>query len=92
MPVPTGKNGSGSSYWEPAEQIEGLMLRLFPLRRSAAGALTQWLRGIHKPVTEIEQDETFGRSYCITVGTEVAPVPGRFAGDMELVEFTLTES
>lgn len=92
MPVPTGKNGSGSSYWEPAEQAEGLMPRLFPLRRSAAGALTQWLRGMHKPVTEFERDETFSPCYEITIGTEVEPVPGRIASDMELVEFTLTES
>lgn len=95
MPVPTGKNGSGSSYWEPITEsttVYGEPLpRLFPLRRSASSALTQWLRGRHEPLTEWEQDETFGSSYQVTVGTDVRHDPSRKADDMEIVAFELVE-
>jgi len=76
MPVPTGKNGSGSSYWDPLEDshnpqitktpVDGVAVygtplpRLFPLRRSASSALTQWLRGRHVSITS-------GCSPCVAV-------------------------
>lgn len=96
MPVPVGKNGSGSSYWEPTEQADGQMPRLFPHKRSAKSALAQWLRGTHKPVMEWASDPPlgefgFGARYQECVGTAVEPVPGRNADDMEIVTFTLTE-
>ena len=100
MPVPTGKNGSGSSYWDPVDvstcnatfgQLPTVP-RLFPLRRSASSALTQWLRGRHEPLTEWEQDETFGSSYQVTIGTDVKHDPSRKADDMEIIAFELVEA
>jgi hypothetical protein len=76
MPVPTGKNGSGSSYWEPVDghysqinktPVDGVIVygtplpRLFTYRRSASSALTQWLRGRHVPITS-------GCSPCVANG------------------------
>lgn len=96
MPVPTGKNGSGSSYWEPFEGVTvyGAPLpRLFPLRRSASSALTQWLRGRHVPITS-------GCSPCVDNGftysdelirVDIVLDPSRKADDMEIVAFELVE-
>ena len=101
MPVPTGKNGSGSTYWDPVADSESAKLygeapravpRLFPLRRSASSALTQWLRGRHVVVTERSHpDDSFGQSYDEPVGTAVEPDPSRKADDMEIVVFELVE-
>lgn len=96
MPVPTGKNGSGSSYWEPITEstaVYGTQLpRLFPLRRSASSALTQWLRGRHVVVTErTHPDDGFGQSWDEPVGTVVKPDPSRKADDMEIVAFEIVE-
>lgn len=93
MPVPTGKNGSGSSYWEPIEDFTvGRVPRLFPLRRPASSALTQWLRGRHVVVTErTHPDDGFGQSWDKPIGTTVEPDPSRKADDMEIVAFELVE-
>lgn len=100
MPVPTGKNGSGSSYWVPTEtaycravlDLKPPLPRLFPLRRSASSSLTQWLRGRHVVVTErTHPDDSFGQSYLEPVGTAVEPDPSRKADDMEIVAFELVE-
>lgn len=95
MPVPTGKNGSGSSYWDPITEstaVYGTPLpRLFPLRRSASSALTQWLRGRHVPVTSSEYNEFRGVYETYTVGAEAVHDPSRKADDMEIVAFELVE-
>lgn len=97
MPVPTGKNGSGSSYWDPVDIAfdgEGNVTtvpRLFPLRRSASSALTQWLRGRHVPVTSSEYNEFRGIYEIYTVGAEAVPDPSRKADDVEIVAFELVE-
>ena len=108
MPVPTGKNGSGSSYWDPLTDshnpqitktpVDGVTVygiplpRLFPLRRSASSALTQWLRGRHVVVTErTHPDDGFGQSWDEPVGTAVEHDSSRKADDMEIVAFELVE-
>lgn len=107
MPVPTGKNGSGSSYWDPAvghyaqitkTPVDGVTVygtplpRLFPLRRSASSALTQWLRGQHKPIDYVEHGEFFGGTHLIRESVEIIPVASRKADDMEIVAFELVET
>lgn len=95
MPAPTCKNGSGSSYWEPITEsttVYGTPLpRLFPLRRSASSALTQWLRGQHKPIDYVEHGEFYGRTHLIRESVEIIPVVSRKADDMEIVAFELVE-
>lgn len=94
MPVPTGKNGSGSSYWDPFDGVTvyGTPLpRLFPLRRSASSALTQWLRGQHKPIDYVEHGEFYGGTHLIRESVEIIPVASRKADDMEIVAFELVE-
>jgi hypothetical protein len=95
MPVPTGRGGSGSSYWDPANSAFGAVPgvhRLFHNKRSAKAALTQWLRGRHVPVMEYAsaEDSFFSSSFPYCVGTETEHDPSRKAEDMEIVEFTLT--
>lgn len=85
----------GPSYWDPVEHYHPPnhvnCTRAFYSRRSATAALTQWLRGEHKPLVETEQDGFEGPSYLVAVGTEVVPVAGRERADMEIVEYKLTE-
>lgn len=83
----------GPSYWNPNDSyfLPGQVNRSFSTKRSATAALTQWLRGEHKPLVETEQDGWEGPSYLVTVGTEVVPVAGRNREDMEIVEYKLTE-
>lgn len=100
MPVPTGKNGSGSSYWDPIDSSACDVIfgplptvpRLFPLRRSASSALTQWLRGQHKPIEVRECGDDFGNYHIVSDGVEVVPIPERKADDMEIVVFELVEA
>lgn len=94
MPVPTGKHGSGSSFWEPAETLDGTMPRLFSTKRKASSSLTQWLRGRHEPVQEpVEQsDDFFHVGGMVTVGAKVAFDPSRIPADMEIVTFELKET
>lgn len=66
------------SYSEPRPTKQP---RLFPGKKSADAALTQWLRGHH--ISEWDRDD--GR---ILVGVE--PVTGRVREDMEVVEMELT--
>lgn len=81
----------GPSHWDPATPFPPKEKRVFSSKRSAVAALTQWLRGEHKPLIETEQDGWEGPSYQVTVGTEVVPVAGRNREDMEIVEYKLTE-
>lgn len=88
LPEPKGKMGRGGSYLEPiSPDVE--RPRLFSTERAAKNALIQWVRGKHKGIYEWEYDETFGRSYQITAGTEVIPVPDRIKEDMEVVPIFL---
>lgn len=81
----------GPSYWNPNDAYSRQVPRTFSTKRSATAALTQWLRGEHKPLIETEQDGWEGPSYQVTVGTEVVPVAGRNREDMEIVEYELVE-
>lgn len=91
MPVPSGRNRSGSSYWEPFENSNELP-RLFSAKLNARVALAQWLRGQHKPIDSIERDELSGKAYLIRGSVEVIAVASRKAEDMEIVEFTVAET
>lgn len=93
MPVPKGKHGSGSSFWEPSETPDGTMPRLFNTKRKASCSLTQWLRGRHEVVTErTHSDDGFGHSWDEPVGTAVTHDPNRIPADMEIVTFELKET
>ncbi|MNH19236.1 hypothetical protein D3C81_441910 [compost metagenome] len=93
MPTPTGKGGRGASYWDPLEESVNDLPRLFPSKKSAGAALTQWLRGHHEPKFEWEQDATFSSRcrYQVQAGTEIVPVVTRKREEMEVVRFRLVE-
>lgn len=81
MPHPTGRNGNGSSFWEPTEQADEP--RLIRSVHAAKCVITQWLRGHHNPEFDYED----GWKY--TVGTDVKPMPHRKREDMEIVEIQI---
>lgn len=88
MPEPMGRQGRGSSFWEPTEQTDNP--RLFKAKRSAQSALTQWLRGHHIGEKHWESDDEYGSGgYLVDAGTSIKPQPHRRKEDMEIVIFTI---
>lgn len=92
LPEPTGRMGRGGSYVEPVKPVAGLLStypRMFLTERSAANALTQWLRGKHTMLHGWEQDGWETPAYKVEMGVTVEAVAGRVREDMEVVEILI---
>lgn len=81
----------GPSYWNPNDAYSRQVPRTFLTKRSAIAALTQWLRGEHKPLRGWDQDGFESPRYQVCLGTEVVPNADRNREDMEIVEYELIE-
>lgn len=90
LPEPSGRMGRGGSYVEPMIPIPGELTtypRMFPTKRGAINALSQWLRGKHH--MEYEYEECFGRDVRVEAGCSIEHVPHRDKDSMEIVALAI---
>lgn len=86
IPRSTGRQGRGGSHLEPVppESSGHARPRFFETARAARVFLSGWVKG--KVISSSGYDSFTGEYWD---SLNVVPVPGRSAGDMEVVEFSV---
>ena len=88
IPNPLGRNGRGGSFVEPVQPDALANIRLFHIERAAKIALKAWLQG-HWVTSRGQSTDYFSGGTEYYEDTNIVPVEGRNADNMEVVEVTL---